>query len=465
MSLSFPRTPLQVIAAEIQAAVGREAFNWAVREAENQGLRANAALRRAINSFRFGSRGPVNYRNRKRDISGGIKPIKLNFDDPKYAMSSEDVNFKRSKMTIGGTRKRTANDLFKAEVGSMEELVWRWQACSASLLGPGRLPIGFGTDNASFPNINCLPFHMMSLTNNPGLPENASFGCSKAGMFRYYFDKSSGNMGYSFLKSQQADGAVTQPFPGWWTLEKGLAQNHTGQIFHKYTDIRINLYGSTLYPLKYKVMLVTKLPLEMSPLDRGVMANPITIPGNDFTLLNNTPLSQFILDHVRPLVTNPIIGSNSDEDYKGKFRVVSQKTYHIPCLTYGNAAAEAGNSAVNSTNVHNVNMFVRHDRYRDYKWHQLSTDVVRTNNPGGVGFDVIDTAVNDAGDTLCDVDREERLYLVISCDTGALINNSDYLPTGPFCGPDGDTIGAHQVSGSYDIVVRNCFRQQEIPQV
>jgi plasmid stabilization system protein ParE len=465
MSLSFPRTPFQVIASEVRAAVGEYAWRQAVSQARRQGANLRQAIEAAVHRLSEGRQGPANYRNRKRDISGGIKPLKLNFEEPESStMNGEDVNFTRSKLTVGGSRKRSANELFKAQIGGMEEIIYRWQACSANLLGPGRLPIGFGFDSTTFPTVNCLPFHMMSLTNNPGLPENAPLGCWLPGMFRYYFDKTSGNMGYAFLKSQAPNGNPTLPQAGYWSIEKGTSQAKTGQIFHKYTDIRLNLYGSTLYPLKYKVMLITDMPREMQPLENAAMTNPITVPGNDFTLLNNNPLSQFILDHVRPLVTNPIIGSNTDEDYKGKYKIVSQKTYNIPCLSYGNAVSEAGlGGAVSATNVHNVNMFIRHDRYRDYKWHQLATDIVRTNNPGGVGYDVTDTANVNTEDTMCDVDREQRLFLVISCNAGALENGTAYTATGIYCGPDADTTNPSQLSGSYDIVVRNCFRQLEEP--
>jgi len=465
MDLSFPRTPFQVLTSEVRAAVGEYAWRQAVGQARRQGANLREAIEAAVHRLSEGRQGPANYRNRKRDISGGIKPLKLNFENIKPStMTGEDVNFTRSKMTVGGTRKRTANDIFKSQLGAMPEIIWRWQACSTSLLGPGRLPIGFGRETATFPDVNCLPFHMMSLTCNPGLPERSSLGCYTSGMFRYYFDKTSGNMGYSYLKSQQASGIPNDPSKSSWNIEKGSAQTNTGSIFHKFTDIRLNLYGSTLYPLKYTVMLMTDMPLEMQPQERGFMSNPVTVPGDDFTLLNNTPLNQFILDQCRPLVTNPILGSNSDEDYKGKYKIVSKKTYKIPCMSYGNAVAQVTDtSAVSSVNVHSVNMFIRHDRFRDYKWHQLTSDVYRTNNPGGVGFDVVDIAGDNSGDTLCDVDREQRLFLVITCNAGALENGLHYRAEGPFSGPDYDFTLPSALSGSYDIVVRNCFRQQEEP--
>jgi len=461
MDLSFPRTPFQVLTSEVRAAVGEYAWRQAVGQARRQGANLREAIEAAVFRLSEGRTGPVNYRNRKRDISGGIKPLKLNFEEPQSSTMTE-VNFTRSKLTVGGTRKRSANDLFKAQIGGMDEIIYRWQSVSASLLGPGRVPIGFGYDSGAFPTVNCLPFHCMSLTNNPGLPFNLSLGCNDQGMFRYFYDKSSGNMGYSYLHSQDATGAVK--VDSLWSTEKGLAQLNTGQIFHKFTEIRLNLYGSTLYPLKYKVMLVTDMPVEMQPTQRGFMSSPITVPGDDFTLLNNTPWNQFILDQCRPLVTNPIVGGNSDEDYKGKYKIVSQKTYNIPCMTYGDALAQVTDaSVVNSVNVHNVNMFIRHDRFRDYKWHQLSTDIVRTNNPGGVGFDRTDVAENNAGDTVCDVDHTQRLFLIITCNAGRLENGVAYTPTGPFGGPIADTANPSATSGSYDIVVRNCFRQQEQP--
>jgi len=460
MSLSFPRTPLQVLAGEIQAAVGRQAFNWAVREAEQQGLRANAALRRAINSFRFGSRGPVNYRNRKRDFSGGIKPLKLNFEKPEPVAMSDNINFKRSKVTIGRSRKRTADQVFKATIADMQEVIFRWQACSASLLGPGRIPLAFGMDSNLDTLTQCVPMHIMSLTTHPGFQSSGDLGCVNHGMSRFVYRTPlsgfSGHFGYQRMYNQQADGTLAG---GGWQYESGTSNPDVDEVFHKYTDIRLNLYGASTFPLKYRVMILTGMTTEMQVFEKSPVSDTVDSAAapSDFPIGDLSPLNEFILDHVRPLVTNPIIGSNSDSTWKGKLKVMSDVTYDLPCLSYGNAVEE-GYSSVNATNVRNVNIFLRHDKFRNYAWHALGTDRVPNENLASTGWTATDTSTLAASSLLMDVDREQRVFLVISCTAPSLLDNAVFGVAGPTGGPDSDPGAAYISSGSYDIVVRNCFR-------
>jgi len=459
MSLGFPRTPLEVVAGEIQAAVGREAFNWAVREAERQGLRANAALRRAINHFRFGSRGAVNYRNRKRDFSGGIKPLKLTFEEPPAMSYSEDINFKRSKISLGSSRKRTGNDVFKSIIGNMDEVIYRWQSCSLNLLGPGKVPIGFGKDSLYNNTAFVAPMHMMSLTHHPNFKADNSVGARFGGLFRYIYKGPSssfaGNFGYQYLYSTNNDGVVDTN--GSWHIEKGTHTTNIDSVFHKFTDIRLNLYGSASYPLKYRIMLVTSLPEEMQPLVQDPTDGLGTVAS--YPIASEEPLNEFILDHVRPLVTNPIIGSNSDSSWKGKFKVVKDVTYSIPCLSYGNAQSEATN-VINSTNVRSVNMFVRHDRFRDYGWKSLNTDKDLNTSIASTGWTETDTSVAATSSLLVDVDYEQRLFFVISCTCPNVIDSADQYNTSTGVGGQlNDSAVSYATQGSYDIVVRNCFRQ------
>jgi len=464
MELSTPRGAFDQVAAYVREAAGEYAWNLAVREARRQGANARQAIDSAVHRLSQGRVGPPNTRNRKRDIFGDIKPKKLNFDNPS-TMSGEDINFKRSKMSLGRPKKRSATTIFNAQIGSMKEVIWRWQSCSASLMGPGRVPIGFGNNSVTQPDTLVMPMHMMSLTTNPQFAVDNQLGCRDKGMFRFVYRRAStsiGAFGYQFLASQENTGAVgATGLLGQWHLESGSVMPAVNQVFHKYTDIRLNLYGSLSYPLTYRVMVVKALPVEMQPLEfdpvtSTVGTNPLNV---DFPIFTTTPLNEFIMDHVRPIVTNPIIGSTTDKSWKGKFKVVSDKSYKIPCLSYGSLAGEQ-TSTINSTNVRSVNMFIRHDKFNDYGWRSMPGDIQRNEDIGGVGWSKTDVSLSDSVSLLTDLDREERMFLVISCNAPELVNSAfSYNVTSAVGGPTTDSVAAVPNFGTYDIVVRNCFRE------
>lgn len=451
---------------EIRRQVGDAAFRWAIRELQRQGASIQQAIRGAVNHFSGGGR-----KRSRFEINLGPTPArvakKLDFDPP--AMNyADDVNYSRTKVSVGSKKRRSADAIFSAQIGALEETVYRWQACSKSLLGPGYLPLGYGAFH-QFQTVQFLPMHMMSLTMHPNYPINGELGCHKRGMFRIAYLNAEnqgvapGRMGFQWLKNQSFTGAPSGLAE--WQDESGNDNAMDGnQTFHKWTDIRLNLYGSNLVPLEYRIMLLTGLPEEMQPIESGAIGDYSSAAAVEasFPIEINDPINQFILDHTRNVIGNPLTGSGTDEDYKGKFRVVSDKTYKIPCLSYGNAASNSTTSAVNSTNVKNVNMFIRHDRFRQYDWRQRTTNRALNTNIEDTGWNInkLSNLIGQA--EYCDVDREERLFFVITCNSAALQIGPHYDVTNPVGGPQPDLIDplapANDIHGSYDIVVRNCFR-------
>jgi hypothetical protein len=457
-------------------------FDQAVDTALRNGLTLARAIRTVARLFRDNGVRLPNYQiqntrsrfesnllegPRKRDRQGRIKGAeqiqkKLNFEEPSVMSYAEDVNFKRSKTTLGRTRKRSANEIFSASLGSMHETVFRWQNCSKTLLGPGSNIIGFGLNPADTQgNLKqVVPIHMMSLTSHPGFPVNTTLGCHNRGMARFVHVPSGAavnRFGYQWLSSSDPVGTFSN---GVWSVEDGgtLLLN-TDKTFHKWTDIRLNLYGSTLYPLKYRVRVFKGMPEEMQFMEFaswvGGITNNVTLP--DVPITTETPLNEFLKDQIRPIVSNPILGSNSDQSYRGKFKVVSDKTYMIPCMSYGNAASE-GFSGINATNVRTVNMFIRHDKFRDYAWRSKDTDKEVNPDLGGIGYTKTNTSLSAADSLLCDVDREERMFLCITCNAPSLVSNALYTVRNEPPVVVSDTSNTFQTEGTYDIVVRNCFR-------
>lgn len=394
-------------------------------------------------------------RGNKRDIEGNIIPKQLDFGE--NIIMSDNVNFSRSTMKIGRSKKRSANDVFKAQIGQMKEFVFRWQHASNSLLGPGSIPISFGHGTENVQN-QLLPFHIMSLTTHPTFAADNTLGCHDQGMarvvYRAPFSGFAGDIGYNWVNSENAQGGFGA---GSWQYEKGLVNLTTSDVFHKWTDIRLNLYGSLSYPMVYNVMIVTGMPREMQLFENLKVSNTVNsaAASSDFPVKNQSPLNEFIIDKVRPLLTNPIKGSNSNDTYKGKFRIMANRTIRIPCLTYGDASA-VGAGVVQSTNVKNLNIFLRHDRFRDYAWHARATDETKALELSNNSWTQTDQSSTAANSLLCDVDREERVFLIITCNAPQLTQDNDRYNI--LVQPDLPATPALKVEGSYDIVVRNCFR-------
>lgn len=417
------------------------------------------------------------YQGAKRDREGNvvdIQPKKLEFDEPPI-MSGGGYEFSRQKISVGRTRKRTANELFKAELGAMDEQVWRWQRVSDSLLGPGSTGISFGRD-PTLPDplaagTYVLPYHVMSLTHNPSFRSLELLGCHQMGMCRYVIRKPmvpveafQGHIGYQKLEPQLETGAYS-PLTS-WQLEKGVAAASQSQVFHKWSDIRLNLYGSLLYPLEYTVSIVTGLPTEMQFFEHlPVSATVATAPTvGDFPISNLGPLNQMIVDKVRKYITNPIIGSNTDSNWQGKLKVIKKKIVKIPCLSYSNARDQTATGIapfVDSVNVKSINMFIRHDRFRDYKWRTDAAYIQENDDVDGVGWTQSDIGAPGSSDAYCDVDREQRVFLVITCNCPTPILDATNKVDGVEFGAEVSQTVPRFYDGTYDIVVRNCFRSAE----
>lgn len=472
--------------------LGPNEFNAAVRFAARHGESAYKVLKSAVKSVTrastsagLRSRADRNinlggedytrqYQGAKRDREGNVlevQPKKLNFDVPNKPMMGDDINFSRSTARLGRVKKRTASQMFKAEIGAMDEQVWRWQRVSDNLLGPGATGISFGQNPAQADpdaaGTFVLPFHVMSLTHNPSFGEIPLLGMVKCGMNRFVIRKPmvpietfQGHLGLQRLIPQMETGNYSS-LPG-WQIEKGVSSGANSQVFHKWTDIRLNLYGSRLYPLDYTITVVTGLPVEMQFLEHHPVSETVnSAPGpGDFPISDVGPLQQMIVDKVRKFITNPIVGSNTEKHYKGKYKTLYSKKVHVPCLSYGDGAAEAS-STINATNVRSETIFLRHDRYRNYKWYTNAAYIEENDNVDGVGWTQTDNGAVGSIDGYCDVDREKRVFLILTCSCPTPILDATNNVAGPEFSAEVPQDAARLYDGSYDIVVRNCFRSTE----
>jgi len=369
---------------------------------------------------------------------------------------SNSVQFTRYSDRIGRKKRRTAAELFNAEIGRMTEVVYRWQQVSESLLGPGENILAYGLDGTVPGQTGyVVPIMVASLTNNILFPDSQSFGCQRRGLHRLTYNSSTKNFGYQYMRSQDDNGAFTTSE---WLPETGAGRALTApissRVFHKWTEIRLNLYGSAYYPLTYEVMVVTGMETDMSVFDFAAGGQPI---------FQTTNLNAFLRDQTKDYIGNPIVGSVLDrQDFKDKFKVIRRQIVKVDPLSYSDGAAQpdiAAGQGVDASNVKNINMFIRHDRFREYGWTPISNDQDLQNTLDGTGYDKQDTSTSALTSGYADVDRSERVYLFIKC-TAPRILTSEQFETEPAEAPVAQLSSSAipAFSGSYDIVMRNCFR-------
>lgn len=241
-----------------------------VKEVARYFRRAYRRAHRTPSTFKY----PRQVRRR-----GELKPRKLDFNEVETrtfekvftGMSgNQGVQFQRSYMKVGRKRRRTANQVFTSSVANMAEAILRWQRVSPQLLGPGDQDISYGVGGAP-EDVNkfVLPVHVCSITSNSFFQPNQTFGCNSNAMHRLVYNSANKAFGYQAMTGQNNLGAYTSPE---WQHEKGIdllgnSVYDSKGVFHKWTEIRFNLYGSAAYPLTYEILLLTGMPTEMSLFD------------------------------------------------------------------------------------------------------------------------------------------------------------------------------------------------------
>jgi hypothetical protein len=394
---------------------------------------------------------------RKLDFDQEVSTLTLPSVDTKNTMG-DSVQFRRSYDRVGRKRRRTASQLFNANIGRMDEVVYRWQQVSGSLLGPGNQIIAYGKAPAPATGYVC-PLVFSSLTNVPLFTSNLTYGAQRAGLYRLTYEPTTKSFGMQYYRSQDKDAAQTVAR---WQLESGtepaLATSTVSpEIFHKWTEIRMNLYGCAYAPLTYEILVVTGMELDMSIFDYASGGTPI---------FESTNLNAFLRDQCKDYIGNPIVGSSLDrKDFKGKYKIIRRKVITISPLSYHNGAIakEGLTSGIDASNVRNVNMFIRHDRFRNYAWSARAIDQDLQSGLDGRGFDTQDISQLANDSCLSDVDRDQRVYLFVKCSAGRAYEapEFDIIPAEvPISELSQTEIPVS--SGSFDIVMRNCFRYDKL---
>jgi len=356
----------------------------------------------------------------------------------------------RRNRRTGKVRRRGANEVFKHILGRGSPAVTRWQQTSLNYSGPGRIPIGFISTTTA--NLSYLPIHFMSLTSLQGVYVDETYpiadvanGFHKDGLCRLLYNDANGSPGVQAMPSQTRVGLQNQDPAGKAQAEQhtsyaGLASDHCTRQFHKYTDIKMNLYGTASTHITYTVQLLQFDDPEYCP---DYYPRGSSIAGVD------TPFAMMIKDMSRPLIGQNING-NGRQEWSKHVRVVKKEVIKIEPLSYTEAAAELTNS-VNTPNIRELRWFIRHDRYRDYDWVETAAETTNDLYMGDLGWDVTKRTLPTG-----DIDMTKRLYLWITA-TAPLQNNANSLiyASNTINSFDGGVLSTYD--GSYDISVRNAF--------
>jgi len=355
-------------------------------------------------------------------------------------VSSGGVRFGRERHLVG-RRKRRTNGKLSDTLSLLNTFRVRWQATSNSLVGPGRIPIGFGyhTDGPTV-----LPIHMISLTNNTKGTVNTFKGSYDHGLFRITRNEGDGTTGWNYFASQQSPGVNNWTTTGQWQIEEtaGSTDARRQAVYHKWTEVKANLYGSKYLPLEYTISVV-QMPQSYDP-QKFSHSTTGSLPAGEFD-----EVSRWFNDLSRSLVANPINIAGTKQEWKNNIKILKQYKVNIGPLSYENAAAENA-APVHVGNVKQFKCFIRHDRWRDYLWSDNTNNITTDKYLGDLGWDVQTDDKN-----WIDVEWGKKVYLMITCSSGPLTNSEAYNVNEriPF---QYNVIPNYE--GTYDLMIRNEFR-------
>lgn len=353
------------------------------------------------------------------------------------------VRFSREQHRFGRRRRRNRirlDDLFRGYA----QLRTRWQLTSPTLIGPGRIPLSYGLDTTTSATFETLPIHMISLSNNvQGLPSTAK-GAHQRGLFRFVRDTATGQCGWNWFDSQNEVGVNSYTGDGKWAFEEGQTAflPSVSKLFHKWTEVRLNLYGAKYLPLTYTISFVT-MPKAYDPQQIDSWVPLSTNLYNEYNEFN-----RWLTDLSRGLISNPINVIGTKPHWKDNVRIIKQYKVNMAPLSYSNAADET-TAPVHVGNVKQFKTFIRHDRWRDYNWADTDTNVDAELDLSDLGWDKVDQEVQ-----LCDCEWGKRVYMIVSCTTGPRVDKTSYSVYSHL--PDQYTT-MPEYEGTYDCLIRNEF--------
>lgn len=342
--------------------------------------------------------------------------------------------FSRSSRQFGRYKKKTVGSAHRKIALNEEKIIHRWQNVSRFGLGPGEQPMYTYRDAVAPNDFLCQPVHVFDLTryiNNTSGPDTVH------GMHAVFNKVSTGEVFYGTSMHHQNAEGVQQPLDGTGFVERGVPPENVPYARLKWTDLKMNLYGSYGRPVKWRIMLV-KIH------DEGA------VPG--FSAGTNANHKQMWDDILRPMKYSNLLGNIGEQ--KKSYRIVRSWNYTIEPLLkteQWNINENLGNENI-APHFIELKCFLKHDINCKYDWHDaptaanLTTDAPQTN--------LLQTELTEVH---ASVYPTKRLFLVVQCSCADEIGvASGYLaPWEPF--ENSQLNSLVNKYGSYDICLRRCF--------
>lgn len=353
-----------------------------------------------------------------------------------YSTGATSVS--RRRVRVGRSKKWNVKKAKINFLASGRENILRFQNVSQTYLGPGKVFIGWS--KGADANVEQFPLHLMSLSHcGPFGASDIQNGCWDHVGRRYWYNNTTQSMFGPVLSCQNQFGNLKSDSN--WDQERidipaGLVFPSGGKMYHKYSNIRLNLYGTLEVPITYRVM-VCQIVKDFDPF---VYANGEDIP-------NGANANDMLRDLARTCLYENT-GSNGMPAWKKHVRIIKQvvETINPPPKT----DAAAYNADQTAATIRSLDWLIRHDRFRNYKWDKSNATRQHDADFKNGGWDMAVTSNN-----LCEVDWGQRVYLLITASSPQPANPGD------FSDPDGQqfaTAATQKYQGSYDIVIRNAFR-------
>lgn len=351
--------------------------------------------------------------------------------------SSGATDVQGVSLRSGRWRKWRSNKLKKALINSGYNFIVRWQATSATYLGPGKIFLGWAKWDV---NNEKHPIHCMSLTHYPyGEADPGEGKENSTGMVEWWYNKANGTYNWQRVPNQLSDG--TDNAEGNWVQERidtNINVLQGGCVYHKYSDVKINLYGTLEVPITYTVMLL-QVPHDYD-FNTVTRSTPLTTD-DDLNNMNR--------DIARTLLYSTV-QNNGYPEWRKYCRIVRQYRCTINPPAKTDAAAYAADTT--ATSIREVRWFIRHDRYRNYKWNKNSNN---NNIEGSKDFNTASWDIYQPFNNENEPAHGSRLYMYITATSPKPAAASDFAA--------GDaqlkyaTNNTMKYNGSYDIAVRNHF--------
>jgi len=355
------------------------------------------------------------------------------------------LTLRRTRRRVGRNRRRNANEVYRQWLGRSNRVVYRWQQVSSSLLGPGRVAIQWVDQEGT--EFDKMPMYFMSLSQYPygGAAWDKENGSRDDGLKRWqYANTAPGNGKWVFfpLSSQSHNGGPDDPSGHWWLEQQsGRPSPESPHAYrtHAWTQIKLNLYGTLSVPITYTVMIY-QCPECLDPQKEDV-GLPGHVGGSDVANMNK--------DMVRSLVGNNLL-TNGRVDWPKDVRIVRKYTKTIQPLPYSDQVAMGG-SAASTAHVENMNIFIRHDRARDYRWRDDLNDQIPAVDLTNPSWDVYRENQQEN-----DVEWGKKVYMMITASCPERLSATAGL-SGDLLSNDAVGRAIMETAGSFDILVRQCF--------